>query len=446
MGESRQKHLSKLQVAFYALPAFPASLVLISVGIYLPNFYTDNLAITAGMLSWVFLIGRFWDAITDPVMGYLSDKTRSRWGRRRPYLLLASIPIWVSFYLIWSPDASMSPTSQFIYLLVCYLSLYTFWTLFYVPYQSLGMELTPDYDERNILFGVRQILSVLGTIAGMMLPVYLISRMGGDKHSGYSVYSLYTGALIALILVFAFAKLHERDDIEHAEIFPFFEGMKITLKNRAYLIVVATYLISLIGASFIAPLALYMAKYVIKAEWAVQYVVLAYMVGSMLAIPFWIRLAAKTNKVRAWQIAMVSGGLFYFGALLYDEGTWILWIVFGFLVGTSSGCTTAMGPSVIADVIDQDELETGKRREGAFVGIQSFIDKAAVGIAIFIGLQGLDYVGYVPNVDQPPIVIGGLIFLYGVLPGTLQIFAALILNKFPITPEVHAEIRRKLGR
>ncbi len=446
MGNNREKHLTKLQTAFYALPAFPASLVLISVGIYLPNFYTDNLAITAGMLSWIFLIGRFWDAVTDPVMGYLSDKTRSRWGRRRPYILLAAIPLWISFYLIWSPDAEMSPISQFIYLLACYLVLYTFWTVFNVPYQSLGMELTPDYDERNVLFGVRQILSVLGTIAGMMLPVFLVSRMGGDKHEGYSTYALYTGALIAVILIFAFARLHERQDIEHAETFPFLEGMKVTLKNRAYVIVVVSYLISLIGASFIAPLAMYMAKYVIKAEWAVQWVVLAYMVGSIVAIPVWIRLASRTNKIFAWQVAMVIGGFFYFGAMLYGEGTWVLWIIFGFLVGTSSGCTTAIGPSVIADVIDQDELETGKRREGAFVGIQSFIDKAAVGIAIFVGLQGLDYVGYVPNVDQPPIVISGLIFLYGVLPGTLQILSAVILNKFPITPEVHAEIRRKLGR
>lgn len=446
MSDKDEHWLSKLQIATYSLPAFPASLVLITVGIYLPNFYTDNLAVTAGMLSWVFLIGRFWDAVTDPVMGYFSDKTRTRWGRRRPYLLLAAVPIWVFFYLIWSPDPEMGSTMQFLYLLVCYLALYTFWTVFYVPYQSLGMELTPDYDERNVLFGVRQILYVLGTITGMMLPVYIVSRMGGDRHAGYSTYALYTGALITVILVLAFARLQEREDIVHTETFPFFEGMKTTLKNRAFVIVVMTYLISLIGASFIAPLAMYMAKYVIKAEWAVQYVVLAYMVGSILAIPFWIRLAAKTNKIRAWQIAMVSGGLFYFGALLYDEGTWILWIVFGFLVGTSSGCTTAIGPSVIADVIDQDELETGKRREGAFVGIQSFIDKAAVGVAIFIGLQGLDYVGYIPNVDQPPIVIGGLIFLYGVLPGTLQIVAAVIINRFPITPEVHAEIRRQLGR
>lgn len=445
MSATKSSNLTNLQMTVYALPALPAALVLVTVGIYLPNFYTDNLAVTAGMLSWVFLIGRFWDALTDPLMGYLSDKTKSRWGRRRPYLLLAALPLWIAFYLIWSPDPTLSPTSQFVYLLICYLVLYTFWTVFNVPYQSLGMELTPDYNQRNTLFGIRQILSVIGTIGGMMVPIYLVTRMG-DRNAAYSAFSLYAGGLIAVILIFTFFRLKERSDLQHGESFPFFEGMKITFRNRAFVIVVLTYLTSLIGASFIAPLAMYMAKYVIKAEWAVQYTVLAYMLGSIIAIPFWIRLAARTNKIRAWQVAMVSGGLFYFGALLYDEGTWILWIIFAFLVGTTSGCTTALGPSVIADVIDQDELETGKRREGAFVGIQSFIDKAAVGIAIFIGLQGLEYVGYEPNVEQPAIVIGGLIFLYGVLPGILQITAAFIINRFPITPEVHADIRRQLGR
>lgn len=165
-------NLTKGQIITYALPAFPASLLLIPVAIFLPNFYTDDLGVTAGMLSWVFLIGRFWDAITDPAMGYISDNTKSRWGRRRPYLIVAALPIWLAFYLIWSPDPSLSPTMLFVYLLVCYLSLYTFWTVFYVPYHSLGMELTSDYNERTRLFAVRQVFYVLGTVAGMLIPIY----------------------------------------------------------------------------------------------------------------------------------------------------------------------------------------------------------------------------------------------------------------------------------
>lgn len=440
-----ENRLTKVELATYALPAFPASLVLITVAIYLPNFYTDNLGVTAGMLSWVFLIGRFWDAVTDPAMGYISDRTRTRWGRRRPYLIIAALPVWLSFYFIWSPDPNLEPFVLFIYLLVCYLTLYTFWTVFNVPYQSLGMELTSDYHQRSILFGVRQVLYVLGTIAGMVIPAILASKMG-DRLAAYSLFSLYAGGLVAIILVVAFIRLREREDIVHKEGFSFVEGLRVMLGNRAFVLLVLTYLASMVGSSFIAPLSMYMAKYVINAEWAVQYVVLTYMLGGMLTIPFWVWLAGRTSKIRAWQIALVIGGLGYLSGLMYDDGTWKLWMLLAFIVGTSYGCSTALGPSIIADIIDQDELETGKRREGAFVGIQSFIDKAAVGIAIFIGMQGLDMIGYQPNVPQKPIVIDGLMFLYCILPGVLQFVAVAIIHRFPITREVHRQIREQLRR
>ncbi|MBQ73565.1 MAG: hypothetical protein CMQ20_00915 [Gammaproteobacteria bacterium] len=444
-GSNRQGSLSKLQIATYALPAFPASLVLITVAIYLPNFYTDDLGVTAGMLSWVFLFGRFWDAVTDPAMGYLSDKTRTRWGRRRPFLLVACIPVWITFYLIWSPDPNQTPGMLFIYLLICYLTLYTFWTVFWVPYQSLGMELTSDYNERTVLFAVRQIAYVLGTVAGMMIPAYLATRLG-SRLQAYSVFSAFAGGFVAIILIVAFFRLREREEIEHTASYPFLEDLKITFKNKAFVILVLAYLSSVVGSSFIAPLSLYIAKYVIEAEWVMRYVVLVYMTGSLVSIPFWAWLAGRTTKVVAWQVALVIGGVAYFGAFLYEEGTWLIWMIFAFIVGTTFGCTTAIGPAIIADVIDQDELQTGKRREGAFVGIQSFVDKAAVGLAIFIGLQGLEAIGYVPNVDQTPQVISGLLFLYGMLPGVLQLVAAVIIYNFPITPEVHRKIREQLGR
>jgi len=122
----------------------------------------------------------------------------------------------------------------------------------------------------------------------------------------------------------------------------------------------------------------------------------------------------------------------------------MLWIVLAVVVGSSTGCSMTMGPAISADVIDSDELETGMRREGAFVGVWSFVDKAAVGLAIFVGMQGLDRIGYVPNLEQTPDVIAGMKFLYCLLPAVLHLVALLIFQKFPITPEVHAQIRAQL--
>jgi GPH family glycoside/pentoside/hexuronide:cation symporter len=439
----QEERLSAGQLIGYGLPAFGTSLILISVAIYLPNFYTDELGVTAGMLSWVFLVGRVWDALTDPMMGHLSDGTRTRWGRRRPYFLISALPIWATFYLIWSPNPSLSPNGLLLHLMVWYLLLYTFWTVFSVPYSSLGMELTPHYHERTRLFAGRQAFFIAGTIAGMLAPAVFASA-AGEKLAGYSAMAIVFGGLTVVLILVSFARVREREGPATSRAYPFIKGLGVTLRNRAFIVLLLVYMTSVVGGSFIAPLTLYMGKYVIREEWVVQYVMLSYMTGSLLSIPVWLRLSRRVGKKHAWTTAMVIGTVGYGLSYTYPEGTWILWIVLAFIVGSASGCSMTLGPAIQADVIDSDELETGTRREGAFVGVWSFLDKGAVGLAIFIGMQGLERIGYEPNVEQSETVIEGMKFLYCVLPAALHLVALLIFQKFPITAEVHAQIRAKL--
>ena len=437
------ERLSAAQILSYAMPAFGTSVVLISVAVYLPNFYTDEIGVTAGMLSWVFLIGRIWDAVTDPMMGHVSDRTRTRWGRRRPYFLISAVPIAVMFYLIWSPSPSLTANGKFLHLLICYLLLYTFWTVFWVPYASLGMEITPVYHERTRLFGGRQGFALTGMAVGGVAPALFASALG-DKLTGYSLMAILFGGLTVLLISITFWRVRERPDSVAQKSFPFIRGLGITFRNRAFVVLVPVYMASVVGASFIAPLTLYIAKYVIKAEWAMPYAMLAYMAGALGSIPLWIRLSKRVGKNRAWSAAMILGIVGYTLSYTYDEGTWVRWLVLAVVVGASTGCTMVLAPAISADVIDSDELETGMRREGAFVGVWSFLDKAAVGLAVFVGLQGLQAIGYESNVEQTETVIQGMKFLYCLLPAICHLAALLVFQKFPITPEVHAGIRRDL--
>lgn len=432
------------QILSYALPASAMSLIMISVAIYLPNYYTDELGVSAGMLSWVFLAGRIWDAVTDPLMGHISDGTRSRWGRRRPYFIVSALPIWVVFYLIWSPAPGLSADGTFVHLLVCYILLYSFWTVFSIPYASLGMELTANYHERTRIFGFRQAFMLLGTAVGMLAP-FAFTRLMNDKAAGYSMMALVFGGISALLICITFVRVRERDREPDTETFSFFAGLKATFSNHAFVILLLVYLTSYVGASFIAPLSIFMAKYVIKEEWALQPVMIAYLLGSMLSIPIWLKLSKRLGKNRAFSIGMIVGTLGYAASTSYYEGSWIRWVVLAVVVGAANGCTMTLGPAIAADVIDSDELSTGARREGAFMGIWSFADKAAVGLAVFIGLQGLEYIGYEPNVDQSEEVIAGMKFLYCVLPALLQLVALLIFQRFPITSELHRQIRAELA-
>lgn len=431
------------QIVSYSLPALGAYTILISVALYLPNYYTDELGVTAGLLSWVFLVGRVWDAVTDPIMGFISDRTRTRWGRRRPWLLLSALPLWALFYLIWSPSPSLSPQGTFAHLLVCYLALYTFWTVFWIPYLSLGLELTTDHHERTRLFGGRQAFAVGGSALGMLAPAILAQSFGG-KAAGYAFMGAFFGGLTVALILVAFARVREREEMAAGESFPFLEGLRVTLRNRAFLVLLGVYLFSVVGGSFIAPLSLYVAKYVIRAEWVMQWVMLAYLAGSLASIPLWLRLSRRLGRNRTWSAAMLVGVAGYAASWTYHEGTWLRWIALAVVVGAANACTQALAPAVSADVIDSDELETGRRREGAFVGVWSFADKAAVGLAVFLGLQGLAAIGYAPNVEQSDGVVAGMKFLYCLLPALFNLVAFLIFQRFPITPEVHAEIRARL--
>jgi len=436
--------LSSSEVIAYGLPASTMAIVMVSVAMYLPNYYTDELGVTAGLLSWVFLAGRVSDAITDPLMGHLSDRTRTRWGRRRPYMLLAALPLWLVFFLIWSPGASPFGVGAFGHLLVCYLLLYGFMTVLSIPYVALGMELTSDYDERTRLFGVRQVLAVVGTAAGMLAPFAFAEALGG-KSSGYPVMALSLGGLGVVLILVAFARVREATPVDSAAPLSFLTGLRVTAANRPFRVLLLVYLASHVGGSFIAPLSLFIAKYVIKVEWAMQPVMLAYLAGSMLSIPIWLRLSKAYGKNRTWTIGMMVGVVAYATSYTYHEGTWVLWVILGAVVGAAGGCTMTLGPAIAADAIDSDELETGQRREGVFMGVWLFVDKAAIGLAVFIGMQGLEAIGYVPNQDQSESVIDGMKFLYCILPAMLNLVALLVFQRFPITREVHEEIQAKLA-
>jgi GPH family glycoside/pentoside/hexuronide:cation symporter len=416
---------------------------MMTVAVYLPNYYTDQLGVSAAMLSWVFLCGRCWDAVTDPTMGHVSDHTRTRWGRRRPYFLLSALPIWLLYYFIWSPSPSLSSTGIFIHLLVTYIALFTFWTMFNIPYYSLGMELTPDYHERNRLFGGRQIFGIIGTIVGVVSPL-LFTKLTGSKVAGYPWMGIVIGGMGAMFMMTTFFSVKERQETVALPTFPFFKGLGVTFRNRAFVILMLTYLATLIGSSFIAPLAMYMAKYVVKREWVVQPLILSYMTCSLLSIPLWLFISKRIGKIKTWTAAMLLSMTGYALTYAVNEGGWLLWIICTIPTGAAAGCSMVLGPSIQADVIDSDELETGTRREGAFIGVWSFIDKAAIGVAVFLGLQGLDLIGFKPNVEQTVMVTNGIKILISFLPTALTLVAVILFQMFPITQEVHAEIRAQL--
>lgn len=187
----------------YALPRSGSALMFVTVAIYLAKFYTDTLLLAPAFIAWTFLIGRFWDGLTDPIMGYLSDATRSRLGRRRPYFLASAVPVAVAYFFLWSPAEGLKDWTLFVHLTVAYLATYTFWTVFSIPHNALGAELTMNYHERTRLTSVREALGLLGTLAGTVAPAFFASRFGGEIR-GFSYMAATVGALTAVFILICY--------------------------------------------------------------------------------------------------------------------------------------------------------------------------------------------------------------------------------------------------
>jgi GPH family glycoside/pentoside/hexuronide:cation symporter len=184
-----------------------------------------------------------------------------------------------------------------------------------------------------------------------------------------------------------------------------------------------------------------MSEYVVGMPEMAPYVIFTYIVTAAVAIPFWLRLSRRIGKKETWSRALILASVaFALGTYIHD-GTWLLWVLMAVFAGFGYGCTMALAPSMMADVIDLDELETGRRREGAYFGIWSFIDKSALGLAVFVGMYAIDLMGYVPNQEQSFRVIWTLKTLYFILPAVCFATACYLLRRYPITQEEHRRIR-----
>ncbi len=189
---------------------------------------------------------------------------------------------------------------------------------------------------------------------------------------------------------------------------------------------------------------MYIGEYLIKAPKAASLVIVSYMSFTIVSIPFWTRLSKRIGKKKALSRGLMLSTVILAMTTYYHEGTWIFWIVMGGFAGLGYGCMVAISPSMMADVVDLDELNTGIRREGAYFGVWHFLDKAAMGLTTFIGLQALDYLGYVPNQEQTVTVLWGMKFLYCVLPAICMAVGVIVVNHFPIDQQEHQRIREEI--
>ncbi|MCZ6890718.1 MAG: MFS transporter [Gammaproteobacteria bacterium] len=436
----------------YGAPGVGAGYMYLLVGLYVMKFSTDVLLIAPAVMGLIFSISRVWDAISDPIVGYLSDRTASRLGRRRTWLLGSVIPIGVVFVMVFAPPEGLSSGSLVVWMGVAIIGFYSVMTVFLIPHLSLGAELTDNYHERSRLFGMRHLFFTVGSILSLVsMQLFINAESQGEAAVRETAFTLSITASMAMaaLILWAVVKLRERPEFQgRVSENPFKAYADVWRNPHARLLIVVTF-IENIGSAAIGVLTLYVAQYVVGApQWAPA-IILSYMIPSAFSVPMWIPLSRRFGKIRLWMFSMVLTGLSFGGMFalpFIDELGPRLGTIFvlAFFAGLAAGCGGTIGPSVQGDVIDYDEWMTGERKEGSYFAAWNFVYKSAAGVMLLLTGFVLQVAGFVPNQEQSMDAKVAMVALYGLFPLVCYVVGAWLFAHFKLDEQAYAEIRHEL--
>ena len=437
----------------YGMPGLGAGYMYLLMSLYVMKFSTDVLLIAPAVMGVIFSISRIWDAVSDPIAGYLSDRTTFKFGRRRTWMLLSFIPISFGFLAVFSPPESMQGQSLDLWMMIAILSFYSAITLFNVPHMALGAELSEDYHERTRLFGVRHIGFTLGSILSLVSMSLLISEENsptGDVRELAGNLAFLAVAAMSLMIFFSVSRLKENPEFQNRVNKNPFKAFRDVWVNPHAKILIIVLFIENLGGAVIGVLTLYVTQYIVEAPAWAPLIIFAYMLPSALSVPLWIPLSKRFGKIRLWVFSLALTGISFGGIFIIpflDSVTERLIVMFigATLGGMAAGCGGAIGPSVKGDVIDYDEYLTGERKEGSYFAALNFVFKSATGIMLLVTGFVLQFSGFIPNQPQTMEVKIALISLYGLVPLVFYSLGAYLLHKkFTFGEEEHAAIKQQI--
>ena len=427
--------------AAYGIGDYAICLYWSGVSLYLLYFYTDVVGISPYSAGLIYGLGIMWDAFTDPFMGFLAERTRSRMGSYRPYIYYGSIPLALSFILLlWVPP--FEGTVLIIFLLFVNLIHRTCFTIVSVPYSSLTARITDDSDERTILTSSRMLSAALGTftISALGFPIVLYFG-GGEEKLGFIYLGIISGLIAILILHITVSFVKERSFKSSVDDLPNFAEVAHSVSRNypfwiiflAIIILISTYLMFNNNLIYFSKYALGLHDY--------QGVILGFLNGAaLLAVPIWAYAALKLGKKNTWLISMaiLFLGFTTFNYYPIDDLDTLIYILI--FIGFGNGATGVLFWSMLPDTIEYGEWKSGIRTESSLYGFMTFAQKGAIAIAVFILGIALTNIGFEPNQEQSIETIEALKNLMSIIPLIGVFISFVLLYFYPIDKAFHRKL------
>jgi GPH family glycoside/pentoside/hexuronide:cation symporter len=425
-------------------------------GYFMLVFLVNVAGLAPAAAGTVLLIAKLWDAVNDPVVGWLTDHTRSRFGRRRPWLLLGALPFGLAFFLLWLVPP-LGAVGKFAYYVLATMLFDTALTVVLVPFTSLTPELTPDYDERTSLTAVRMSFSIIGSTLALLIHTQVLAAFEHAPVTGYALSAAVWAAVGATGLFITFLGTREpppppRPAAGVTLHVGFLAGFRIAFRNRAFVLVALVYLFSWMALQFVqANLPFYIDDWVGMPTAALGYVLMAIQASTFVWLVIWTRVSERLGKQRVYYLGMAVFLAVMVVLFFVQPGQVTLVYLLAAIVGTGVAVCYLVPWSMLPDVVEVDELETGERREGIFYGMFALFQKLALALALGISGWALQIAGYVravpgqPDPVQPASALLALRLLIGPGGAIILIASIVAVAAYPLTRERHAEVRAALA-
>ena len=346
------------------------SLTTTIIAAYFAIFLTDVVGIAPGTAAIAIFLGRSWDYLNDPLIGHISDRTRSRWGRRRPFLLFGALPFALAFILMWTHPPFQSQVALAIYYALTYVLFDSAATFVYMPYYALTPELTSNYDERTTLTTYRMFFSILGSLVAFTIPLMIIGSFQPENSDRLLLMGVIFGLVSALPLLLVFLGTKERQEYSHQEQPKIKESLRAAAGNRPFVFGMVIFLLTWVSIDILQTSLLYFIKYVVQRESHSDLIMGVIFVTALLVLPFWERLSRRWNKRLAYGAGVAFWAVVQIVLITLNPGSGMP-LILGLCVLAGIGVSAAhvLPWSIIPDAIEWDEWQTGERHEGMFYSL-----------------------------------------------------------------------------
>lgn len=418
-------------------------------------FLTDVVRISPGLAGTVALISKIYDSVTDPFEGVISDRTRTKLGRRRPYLL-AGIPlVFISFFALFYPVTYDSEIARFVYVLASYLFYSTIISIVLLNYSALQAELTLDYNERTSLATFRIFFSTVSSLLCAVLPLEIVKAFP-DVRTGWIVTAVVFGLLFALPFIGTVAITRERKEFQKPPApFHWKQAFIEPFQVKTFVYALVMYVTAFTAFDATQSIVVYFIKSYLGHGEDVSFVLGTLLIAQVVSLPFYQWLSKRTSKPRSYIVGAVMFVAVMFFSFLFTPATPIVALyVFAALVGIGSGGVVIMVYAIFPDIPDVDELRSNQRREGIYSAMTTFTRKLSSALAVFAVAQVLQIAGYIPPIEQAgklieatqtPAFITALRVFFVLIPVAFISFGIFFASKFPLTVSLYNRLEKVLA-